>query len=394
MAIIGERIVRREDPSLLMGTGTFIDNLALDGLAVVTYARSQVAHARVTSIDTSEAASAPGVIGVFTAADLDLGSVPVDLPMLTAPMPRPFLADGVVRYVGEPIVAIVAESKAQAEDAAERVIVDYDPLPVVIEPESALEGEVLLFPDAGTNVCFQLPSAGADLFAECEVVVRRRITNQKVAPCPIEARVAASRWEPDGRLTHWQAGQGAHPIRDRLAAVYGLPVDQIRSISPDVGGGFGAKAFSYPEDLLLPWLARRVGRPVRYSDNRTDSMLGLGHGRGQVQHIEIGGTRDGKVLAYRLTVLQDTGAYPRMRRDPALHDDTDAHRDVRHPGGRMCGHQRRDEHRADGRLPRRRSAGGGGGDRAGDGSVRPRDSDSTRSTFGGATSSALTGSRT
>ena len=171
---------------------------------------------------------------------------------------------------------------------------------------------MLLFPDAGTNVCFQLPSAGADLFAECEVVVRRRITNQKVAPCPIEGRVAASRWEPDGRLTHWQAGQGAHPIRDRLAAVYGLPVDQIRSISPDVGGGFGAKAFSYPEDLLLPWLARRVGRPVRYSDNRTDSMLGLGHGRGQVQHIEIGGTRDGKVLAYRLTVLQDTGAYPRM----------------------------------------------------------------------------------
>ena len=111
MAIIGERIVRREDPSLLMGAGTFIDNLALDGLAVVTYARSQVAHARVTSIDTSEAAIAAGVIGVFTAADLDLGSVPVDLPMLTAPMPRPFLADGVVRYVGEPIVAIVAESK-------------------------------------------------------------------------------------------------------------------------------------------------------------------------------------------------------------------------------------------------------------------------------------------
>ena len=312
MAIIGERIVRREDPSLLMGTGTFIDNLALDGLAVVTYARSQVAHARVTSIDTSEAASAPGVIGVFTAADLDLGSVPLDLPMLTAPMPRPFLADGVVRYVGEPIVAIVAESKAQAEDAAERVIVDYDPLPVVIEPESALDGEVLLFPEAGTNVCFQLPSAGADLFAECEVVVRRRITNQKVAPCPIEGRVAASRWEPDGRLTHWQAGQGAHPIRDRLAAVYGMPADQIRSISPDVGGGFGAKAFSYPEDLLLPWLARRVGRPVRYSDNRTDGMVGLGHGRGQVQHIEIGGTRDGNVLAYRLTILQDSGAYPRM----------------------------------------------------------------------------------
>ncbi|MGD9704346.1 MAG: xanthine dehydrogenase family protein molybdopterin-binding subunit [Acidimicrobiia bacterium] len=312
MAIIGERIVRREDPALLMGDGTFIDNLVLDGLSVVTYARSQVAHARITAVDVTEATAAPGVLGVFTASDLDLGAVPVDLPMLTAPMPRPFLADGIVRYVGEPIVAIVAETRAQAEDAAELVVIDYDPLPVVIDPEAALVGEVLLFPEAGTNVCFQLPSGGEELFGECEVVVRRRITNQKVAPCPLEPRVAASRWEPDGRLTHWQAGQGAHPIRDRLAEVYGMATDEIRCISPDVGGGFGAKAFSYPEDLLLPWLARRVGRPVRYSDNRTDSMIGLGHGRGQVQQIEIGGTRDGRVLAYRLTVLQDTGAYPRM----------------------------------------------------------------------------------
>jgi aerobic carbon-monoxide dehydrogenase large subunit len=312
MAIIGERIVRREDPALLTGHGTFIDNLALDRVAAVTYARSQMAHARITAIDTSAAAAAPGVLGVFIAADLDLGAVPVDLPMLTAPMPRPFLAHDVVRYVGEPVVAIVSETRAQAEDAAELVVVDYDPLPVVVDPESALGGEVLLFPAAGTNVCFQLPSRGADLFAGCDVVVRRRIKNQKVAPCPIEPRVAASRWEPDGRLTHWQAGQGAHPIRDRLAEVYGLAKDQIRCISPDVGGGFGAKAFSYPEDLLLPWLARRVGRPVRYSDNRTDSMLGLGHGRGQVQDVEIGGRRDGTVLAYRLTLIQDTGAYPRM----------------------------------------------------------------------------------
>ena len=314
MAIIGERVIRREDPALLTGGGTFIDNLDLPGGAWVTYARSQVTHGRIRDVDVSGAADAPGVLGVFTAADIDaeLGPTPLDLPMLTAPMPRPLLARDVVRYVGEPVVAIVSETRAQGEDAAEFVVVDVEPLPVVIDPELALAGEILLFPEAGTNVCFQLPSGGDDLFAECDVVVRARIKNQKVAPCPIEPRVAASRWEADGRLTHWQAGQGAHPIRDRLAELYGLPSEQIRSISPDVGGGFGAKAFSYPEDLLLPWLARRVGRPVRYSDNRTDSMLGLGHGRGQLQDIEIGGTRDGRVLAYRLTVIQDTGAYPRM----------------------------------------------------------------------------------
>jgi aerobic carbon-monoxide dehydrogenase large subunit len=312
MAIIGERVVRREDPALLTGHGTFIDNLVLEGGAWVTYARSQMAHARLVGVDASAAAAVPGVLGVFTAADVDLGPVPVDIPMLTAPMPRPFLASEVVRYVGEPIVAIVSETRAQGEDAVELVVVDYDPLPVVIDPEVALTGEVLLFPEAGTNVCFQLPGGAADLFDECDVVVRASFVNQKVAPCPLESRVAACRWESDGRLTHWQAGQGAHPIRDRLAEVYGLPKEQIRCISPDVGGGFGAKAFSYPEDLLLPFLARRVGRPVRYSDARTDGMLGLGHGRGQVQHVEIGGTRDGRVLAYRLNVVQDTGAYPRM----------------------------------------------------------------------------------
>ena len=143
------------------------------------------------------------------------------------------------------------------------------------------------------------------------MVVSADIVNQRVAPSPMEMRVSASRWD-DGRLTHWQAGQGAHPVREKLCEWYGLAPEQVRVITPDVGGGFGAKAFTYPEDQLVPWLARAVGRPVRYTETRSESMNGLGHGRGQSQRLTIGGTRDGRVTAYQLEVVQEAGAYPRM----------------------------------------------------------------------------------
>lgn len=173
-----------------------------------------------------------------------------------------------------------------------------------------LDGEALLFPAAGTNVCVELPGAEVD-FSGCDVVVSADIVNQRVAPSPMEMPVAASRWD-DGRLTHWQAGQGAHPVQEKLCEWYGLTADQVRVITPDVGGGFGAKALVYPEDQFVPWLARAVGRPVRYTETRSESMNGLGHGRGQMQRLTIGGTRDGKVTAYQLDVVQDAGAFPRL----------------------------------------------------------------------------------
>jgi len=313
MGIIGERVVRTEDPALLTGEGTFIDNLDIPGAVHVVYARSQMAHARITGIDASDAVDLPGVLGIFTAADIagDLGVFGLDLPFLPSTFPRTALASDITRYVGEPIVAVVAETRAEATDAAQNVIVGYDVLPSVITVQQAARGEVLLFPEAGTNVCTELPGAPID-FSACEVVVEADVINQRVAAAPMESRVACSRWEPNGRLTHWQAGQGAHPVQAKLAAWYGLDVSQVRVITPDVGGGFGAKASVYPEDQLLPWLARAVGRPVRYTETRSENMNGLGHGRGQVQHIKIGGDRDGKVTAYELTVLQDAGAYPRM----------------------------------------------------------------------------------
>ncbi len=320
MGMIGERVLRTEDPDLVMGRGTFIDNLALPGATHVVYVRSAMAHARIRGIDISVARAMPGVLGVFTHADVvadGLGPLPMDMPLLPADIRRPALADGTVRFVGELIAAVVAESRALAVDAAEAVYVDYDALPAVVDPEEALTSDVLLFPEHASNVVVEL-SAGKEVdFSSCEVIVETRIVNRRIAPSPLEGRVSASRWEeagPDGirRLTHWQACQGAHPIRNQLCAFYELPPEQIRVITPDVGGGFGAKAFFYPEDLLLPWLAKRVNRPVRYTESRTESMNGLGHGRGQIQDVRIGGNRDGKITAYEMRVIQESGAYPRF----------------------------------------------------------------------------------
>jgi carbon-monoxide dehydrogenase large subunit len=312
MSILGNRVVRTEDPRLLTVGGTYVGDVPIDGAAHVTYVRSPMAHARITGIDVAAAREAPGVLAVVTAADLELASYPLDLPLLPATMPRPFLATDVVRFVGEPVAAIVSHESSQGADAADLVVVDYEPLPVVVDPDAALSGEVLLFPETGTNVCTGIPDDGTAIdWSECEVVVRETLNNQRVAPSPLEVRAAASRWEADGRLSHWAASQGAHPLRDVLAAIYGLDPDQVRVIVPDVGGGFGAKLHS-PEELLCPWLARVVGRPVRWVETRIESMLGIPHGRAQRQDIEIGGRRDGRVLAYRLTILQDAGAYPRI----------------------------------------------------------------------------------
>jgi len=320
MGLIGERILRTEDPDLVTGKGTFIDNLDLPGATHVAYVRSSMAHARIVQISTEKAQTMPGVIGVFTHDDLaaaGLGPLPIDMPFLPSDIRRPALAHDVVRFVGELVVAVVAETRSQALDACEVVEVDFESLPVVVNPEEALLGTTLLFPDHGSNVVVDLPAGHEVDFSKCDIVISQRILNQRLAPSPLEARVAASRWEEPNsqgvsRLTHWQACQGAHPIREQLCAFYDLPAEQIRVITPDVGGGFGAKAFFYPEDILLPFLSKAVNRPVRYTESRSESMNGLGHGRGQIQDVRVGGTREGRILAYEMTVIQDSGAYPRF----------------------------------------------------------------------------------
>lgn len=291
--------------------GTYVDDIPPDGALFVTFVRSTVAHATITELDISEALEAPGVVGVYTADDIDLPDV-TPMPML-AQVPRPFLARGVVRFVGEPVAVVLSETREQGIDAAELVIVDYDPIDALVDHVSALDdGAVVLHPDTGTNLAMEIGAFSTASFDDCEVVVSQRMVNQRVAAAPIEPRSASASWTEDGRLVVHISCQGANPIQAELAEVYGLALDQVRVICPDVGGGFGAKSSPYTEGLLLGWLSRTSGRPVRWMDSRTENMVAMGHGRAQVQDVTIGGTRDGRITAYRLDVVQDAGAYPAM----------------------------------------------------------------------------------
>jgi carbon-monoxide dehydrogenase large subunit len=309
---LGKPVPRTEDRRLVTGQGRYVADLRLEGAAQVVFIGSPIAHARITGVDTAQAAAAPGVLAVITAADLDLEPMPPQMPMHDRRMARPWLADGVVRHVGEPVVAVVAAEQAQAVDAAELVDIDYDPLEVVVDPRAAARDEVLLFPEAGTNTCMELPGPSSpDLFDGCEVVVRLSMTHQRMAACPIEPRGAAAAWD-GGRLTFWASTQAPHRLRDQLAASLGLEPGQVRVVVGEVGGAFGAKGSPYREDVLVGWLARHLGRPLQWVEARSDSMVGMFQGRGIVQEVELGGRRDGSLLAYRVRVLQDAGAYPQF----------------------------------------------------------------------------------
>ncbi len=309
---MGQRILRREDSRFLLGTGNYVENIDVPGALHATFVRSPYAHARVLDVDVSAALALPGT-QVFTASDVDLGTFqPPPFPGLDQRMGRPFLADDVVRFVGDIVAVVVTESRAAGADAAELVVVDYDPLPVAVDPEQALAGEVLLFPESGTNVCTSHPAErNESLFDDCEVVVSGRVISQRLAACPLEPRSCAALVGDDGRLTLWLSTQTPHQDRDGLAMSLGLDPADVRVVGPDVGGGFGAKLLAV-EEILVSWLARRIGRPVRWTETRSENMVAMAHGRAAVLDFTIGGTREGIVRAYRLRILQDVGAYPRI----------------------------------------------------------------------------------
>jgi carbon-monoxide dehydrogenase large subunit len=270
------------------------------------------AHGTIERLALDAVQRAPGVVAVLTAADLDLAPARPRLPWISGDMARPWLATDRVRFVGEPVAVVVSETAVQGEDAAELVIVDYDPLDVVTDPEAALAGEgVVIHGDTNLACEFLQDSPDADLFAGCEVVVSGRVVNQRLAAAPLEGRAAAAVWGGE-RLTMWLSTQAAHGARGAVAGALGLDADGVRVIAPDVGGGFGAKIAPYPEEILVGWLARHLDRPVRWVESRTENMLALGHGRDHVHHFTIGGSRDGRIEAYRLDVLANGGAYPTM----------------------------------------------------------------------------------
>jgi carbon-monoxide dehydrogenase large subunit len=318
MSILGTRVVRTEDPVFLTRGATYTDDLTderLTGALHLTLVRSPLAHATINSVDVAEARNAPGVVAVFTGADCDIAPALL-FPAANEKMVRPFLATDRVRYVGEAVAAVLTEQAYQGEDAADLVDVDYEPLDAVVDMKQALSDEVLLFPEAGTNSVTPMHLAreepGEDFFADCEVVVSQEIVNQRLAAAPLETRAASAYWGDDGRCTIFCSSQNAQSARDEVAAWLGMDVKDLRLILPDVGGGFGAKIGADPEFALVAWLSKKVGRPVRWTESRSENMTGMVQGRGQLQTVTIGGDRDGTVKAYRLDVVADAGAYPRL----------------------------------------------------------------------------------
>ena len=313
MSILGNRVLRKEDPRFLRGEGSYVENLSLESALDVTFVRSPVAHARITGIDASAAEAMPNV-QVLTGADVEVEPITPPPPFgVRAGVSRPLVAKDVVRFVGEIVAIVVSQDRVTGADARELVFVDYDPLPVVVDVQDALKDEVLLFPEVGTNVSGTEETQERDeaLFDGCDVVVSGKLESQRMAPCPLEPRSAAAEVGPDGRVTAWLSTQAPHGDRQGLAARLGLEPEQIRVIAPDVGGGFGAKTLNV-EDILVVWLSRRLGRPVRWTESRSESMVGLPHGRGQHMSFTIGSDRDGKILAYRLESVADAGAYPAL----------------------------------------------------------------------------------
>jgi aerobic carbon-monoxide dehydrogenase large subunit len=316
MSIMGTRVVRTEDPVFLSRGATYTDDLTderLTGALHLTLVRSPLAHGRITGIDVEAAKTAPGVVAVFTAADLDLAPALL-FAGANRSMVRPFLATDRVRFVGEPVAAVLTEHPYQGPDAAELVEVDYDPLPALIDLKASLAEDVVLFDEAGTNVAMRFEDQEFDehLFDDCEVVVTRELVNQRLAAAPLETRAAAAVWGDDGRVTLFASTQNAQMARDEVAGWLGVEPGVVHLITPDVGGGFGAKIGGDPTFALVAWLAKRVGRPVRWSESRSENMTWMLQGRAQLQTVTIGGRRDGKVLAYRLDVLADSGAYPSL----------------------------------------------------------------------------------
>jgi aerobic carbon-monoxide dehydrogenase large subunit len=319
--LVGAKIHRREDPRLITGHGHYIDDFARTGTAYAAFVRSPHAHARVKSIDVTDASKAPGVVGVYTARDFkgQLAGTHPAAPAFVAEkkyIPERFpIAEKEVCYQGEIVAAVLAESKGQASDAANLIQVEYDELPAVMDIEKAMEkGSAKAHEDAADNICWDLTYTGPDVteaaFKEADVVVKQRILQNRLAPVPMEPRGVLAEYEGfDKKLTMWMSSQNPHFIRLFVSGAMGLKESQVRVISPDVGGGFGSKISPYPEDYLVPALSRIAERPVKWIETRTESIQNATHGRGQIYDVEVAAKKDGTFLGMRMTQWLDVGAY-------------------------------------------------------------------------------------
>ncbi|HEY8644112.1 MAG TPA: xanthine dehydrogenase family protein molybdopterin-binding subunit [Candidatus Dormibacteraeota bacterium] len=309
-SILGHAVRRREDARLVTGKGHYVDDQPPAGTLHAAFVRSSLAHAEIRGLDVSAAAGAPGVVAVFTGADLALPDR-VGFEMVPAPMARPRLAEGKVRFVGEPLAVVIAETREAAVDALQLVAPDLAPLEVLVDPEAARHASsVHLFPNHASNVAGHFASGtDADPLEGAEVTIRARFVNQRLAPVPMEPEAVCAVPE-GGRLTVWATNQTPFGLRDEIAASLHLDASEVRVVVPDMGGGFGAKAGARSEVVVIAAAAQKLGRPVQWVETRTENLMTMTQGRGQVQELELGATRDGRLVGLRLHVLADIGAYP------------------------------------------------------------------------------------
>ncbi len=319
--LVGAKIHRREDPRLITGHGHYIDDFVRPGSAHAAFVRSPHAHARVKSIDVTDASKAAGVAGVFTARDFkgQLAGTHPAAPAFVAEkkfVPERFpIAETEVCYQGEIVAAVLAETRGQAADAASLIQVEYEVLPAVTDLEKALaKGSPKAHESGPDNLCWDFTFTGPEIteaaFKEAEVLVKQRILQNRLAPVPMEPRGVMAEYEAfDKRLTIWMSSQGPHFIRLFVSGALGLREGQVRVISPDVGGGFGSKISPYPEDYLVPALSRLAARPVKWIETRTESIQNTTHGRGQFYDVEVAAKKDGTLLGMRVVQYVDVGAY-------------------------------------------------------------------------------------
>ena len=323
--LVGQRVKRREDPRLIQGRATYVDDVKIAGMQHLAFKRSDVAHGRILSIDTSAAEALDGVEAVFTGAQIAelVGPLPSLLPF---PAPeRRAVATDVVRFVGEPVAVVVARDRYVARDAADAITVDYEPLPVAVDPEQAMTGQpVVLHADFPNNLMLgPLPSGtgvGADgevddtaidqAFAEAEVVISQRMVNQRLAPTPIEPRGVVAHYEPGkDTITIWSSTQSPHMLRSFIASMNGMGEDQVRAIAPEVGGGFGCKSAGSAEECVTAAVSRRLGVPIKWIEERSEAFLATSHGRDLIGYVDLAARRDGAVLGFNLRIIADVGAY-------------------------------------------------------------------------------------
>jgi carbon-monoxide dehydrogenase large subunit len=314
-SLVGSRIKRREDPRLIMGRGTYVDDVQLPRMTYAAILRSPYGHARIRHINTDKAKALPGVVAVITGADLQGKNVPCGwtLPDMKV-APHPALAVGKVRYTGDAVAVVVAEERYLARDALDLIEVDFEPLPVVVDAEKATQpGAPQLHDEVPNNTTFVWRVGGGDVdkaFREAEVVVKERIVNQRLIPNAIEPRGMVAQYTPgSGDLILWTATQIPHLVRLLLSMVMGIPEHKVRVIAPEVGGGFGSKLYLYPEEVIVASLAKVTGRPVKWIEERSENYVATTHGRDQVQYVEVAANRDGTITGLRVKSIANMGAY-------------------------------------------------------------------------------------